>query len=72
MEINFKEINNEKNGTCYMCNGKTIKGPKIMGKLICSDCLNEISSTNIGEVKYNIYKDKIKSIIKNRFEVKDE
>lgn len=72
MDISIKGISEEKNGTCYVCHSNRSIGPNIMGKLICRDCLSEISTTNIGEVKYNVYREKIKSIIKNRFEVKDE
>lgn len=53
-------------GNCRLCKRdigeNKNNGISILGVYICKDCLDEISETNIGSIKYGYYKLAIKKL----------
>ncbi|SNS45760.1 Inhibitor of sigma-G Gin [Anaerovirgula multivorans] len=49
---------------CCICNGKTSTGIVLLNQYICGNCEREMIHTPIDQLKYEVYKKKIKNIWK--------
>lgn len=47
---------------CQICNGTENSGINLLGLQLCKECLNAISETEIGDIRYEYYKSVIKKI----------
>ena len=66
MKIKIKDIKkvNEQN-ICYICRNETDNGIMIGKSLVCKDCENKIIKTDIKNIEYEFYKNKIKEAFLN-------
>lgn len=47
---------------CQICNGTENNGINLLGLQLCKECLDAISETEIGDIRYEYYKSVIKKI----------
>ena len=63
MNINNKNIIENVQKKCSVCNNMFNSGITILGSFICEDCINKITTSDINDISYYKLKDQIKKII---------